>query len=109
MYEAVDRYFESGGRVCLVGVFALGSARDTFGKKLRSYFVAWEEALVARASPAGLDSDAGKATAPRTSCSAFRARWFWRAPRPTRGVFRRAMKRLRATAITQVARQRDAC
>ena len=26
MFEAVDRYFESGGRVCLVGVFALGSA-----------------------------------------------------------------------------------
>ncbi len=29
MYDAVDRYFDSGGRVCLVGVFALGSARDT--------------------------------------------------------------------------------
>lgn len=46
MYDAVDRYFDSGGRVCLVGVFALGSARDTFGRKVRSYFVAWEEALV---------------------------------------------------------------
>ena len=35
MFKATDRYFESGGRVCLVGVFALGGARDLFGKRLR--------------------------------------------------------------------------
>lgn len=45
MFEAVDRYFRSGRRVCLVGVFALGSARDIFGKKLRGYFRAWADAL----------------------------------------------------------------
>jgi TetR/AcrR family transcriptional repressor of lmrAB and yxaGH operons len=31
----------------VVGVFALGAARDTFGKAVRGYFKAWAEALTA--------------------------------------------------------------
>jgi len=45
MFVSVERYFLSGRRVCLVGVFALGAARDTFGKSVRGYFKAWAEAL----------------------------------------------------------------
>ena len=39
MVEAVDRYFRSGQRVCLVGVIALGAARDSFATRLTSLLV----------------------------------------------------------------------
>ena len=47
MFDAVDRYFHSGGRVCLVGVFALSDTRDRFAQVVRNYFAAWIEALAA--------------------------------------------------------------
>ena len=93
MYEAVDRYFESGGRVCLVGVFALGSARDTFGKKLRSYFVAWEEALVAALRHQGLTSTQARDRAEEILLGIQGALVLARA-KADRGVFGRALKRL---------------
>ena len=43
---AVEDYFRSGRRVCLVGAFALGETRDRFKEGLRSYFTRWIEALV---------------------------------------------------------------
>jgi AcrR family transcriptional regulator len=58
MLDAVSDYFASGRRVCLVGVFALGSARDTFGKTLRAYFVAWDEALAAALRRKGMSRSA---------------------------------------------------
>ncbi len=45
MLEAVDRYFRSGNRVCLVGAFALGVTRDRFAARLSGYFAAWRAAL----------------------------------------------------------------
>ena len=39
MLEAVDTYFRSGRRVCLVGVLALADARDRFPARVRDYFV----------------------------------------------------------------------
>jgi AcrR family transcriptional regulator len=45
MFKAVDAYFRSGRRVCLVGVFALGAARDEFAAAVRGYFKAWANAL----------------------------------------------------------------
>ena len=93
MYEAVDRYFECGGRVCLVGVFALGSARDTFGKKLRSYFVAWEEALVAALRHQGLTSTQARDRAEEILLGIQGALVLARA-KADRGVFGRALKRL---------------
>jgi AcrR family transcriptional regulator len=42
---AVEDYFRSGRRVCLVGAFALGDTRDRFAQALRSYFARWVEAL----------------------------------------------------------------
>lgn len=47
MIAAVDRYFHSGQRVCLVGVIALGASRDAFADQVRGYFSRWHEALTA--------------------------------------------------------------
>ena len=38
MFAAVDNYFRSGERVCLVGAVALGASRDIFGEKVKIYF-----------------------------------------------------------------------
>jgi len=45
MFGEVERYFLSGQRVCLVGVFALGNERDRFAEAVRDYFEEWIEAL----------------------------------------------------------------
>lgn len=45
MLTAVGRYFLSGRKVCLVGVFALGHERDRFAEKVRAYFAEWIDAL----------------------------------------------------------------
>ena len=47
MLTAVGRYFLSGRKVCLVGVFALGHERDRFAAKVRAYFAEWIDALAA--------------------------------------------------------------
>lgn len=47
MFAAIDGYFRSGERVCLVGVVALGAARDLFADAVRGYFASWIEALAA--------------------------------------------------------------
>jgi AcrR family transcriptional regulator len=46
MFDAVDGYFYSGNRVCLVGVFALDDTRDVFANEVNDYFTAWNDALV---------------------------------------------------------------
>jgi AcrR family transcriptional regulator len=55
MFDAVDAYFRSGRRVCLVGVFALGAARDEFSVAVHGYFAAWTEALAQALRRAGHD------------------------------------------------------
>jgi TetR/AcrR family transcriptional regulator, lmrAB and yxaGH operons repressor len=45
MFRAVDQYFHSGGRICLVGAFALGEARDRFAGRILHYFTLWRNAL----------------------------------------------------------------
>ncbi|HEV8390414.1 MAG TPA: TetR/AcrR family transcriptional regulator [Dongiaceae bacterium] len=45
MFDAVERYFESGRRICLVGALALNDARDRFGPRVSGYFAAWTAAL----------------------------------------------------------------
>ena len=95
MFEATDRYFESGGRVCLVGVFALGGARDTFGKRLRGYFKAWEEALAAALHRQGATPAQAKDRAEDIVLGIQGALVLARAS-ADRTVFARALKRLRA-------------
>ncbi|MBS0535930.1 MAG: TetR/AcrR family transcriptional regulator [Proteobacteria bacterium] len=53
MFKATDAYFRSGRRVCLVGVFALGAARDEFTDAVQGYFERWREALAAALRRAG--------------------------------------------------------
>jgi AcrR family transcriptional regulator len=45
MFASVDNYFEAGGRVCLVGVFALGETRERFAAEVHRYFAEWIAAL----------------------------------------------------------------
>ena len=45
MIDAVDGYFRSGRRVCLVGALALTDSRDRFAEAIKSYFERWVEAL----------------------------------------------------------------
>lgn len=47
MFDAVAGYFNSGRKVCLVGVFALGHERDQFAAQVHRYFAEWVAALAA--------------------------------------------------------------
>jgi AcrR family transcriptional regulator len=57
MWKAVDDYFRSGRRVCLIGAFALDETRDRFAKEIRSYFVRWIAALKQALIRASVDVD----------------------------------------------------
>lgn len=45
MFASTSSYFAGGGRICLVGAFALDETRDKFAKAINSYFTRWIEAL----------------------------------------------------------------
>lgn len=45
MWQAVDHYFRSGRRICLVGAFALDGTRDLFSDAIDGYFRRWIDAL----------------------------------------------------------------
>lgn len=47
MFRAVDGYFRSGRRICLVGAFALDATRDRFAAAVQDYFAHWIAALAA--------------------------------------------------------------
>ena len=63
MLESVETYFRSGRRVCLIGVVALGAARDSFAAPVHDYFRRWGDALASALRRAG----AGTASARRKS------------------------------------------
>ena len=56
MIGAVDNYFRSGNRVCLVGVIALGASRDMFAVQVRDYFARWDDALTRLLARTGLSA-----------------------------------------------------
>ena len=56
MFKAVDLYFRSGDRVCIVGLFALGDVRDRFADQIRGYFAQWIDALAEALAAMGLCS-----------------------------------------------------
>lgn len=60
MLQACRAYFHCGGRVCLVGVFALSDTRDTFGVAVNGYFLRWNLALVAALCRGGVTKAAAK-------------------------------------------------
>lgn len=61
MFAAVETYFRGGGRVCLVGVLALGEVRDRFATAIEGYFAAWRDALADALRRAGRPDPAGLA------------------------------------------------
>jgi TetR/AcrR family transcriptional repressor of lmrAB and yxaGH operons len=61
MFRETKRYFLSGQKVCLIGVFALGNERDRFAVAVKSYFVDWVEALSDALLRAGHDAAAAAA------------------------------------------------
>ncbi|WP_448953748.1 TetR/AcrR family transcriptional regulator [Labrys neptuniae] len=60
MFEATDRYFHSGGRVCIVGVFALSDVRDRFAERINLYFAQWRDALADALQRLGLAADTAR-------------------------------------------------
>ena len=55
MWQAVDAYFRSGRRICVVGAFALDATRDRFAAPIRKYFGRWIEALRGALVRSGVD------------------------------------------------------
>ena len=54
MFNQVNRYFNSGRRICLVGAFALNNTRDQFSNKIRNYFKIWIDSLTIALSKNGI-------------------------------------------------------
>lgn len=47
MFKAVDAYFRSGRRICLLGAFSVDATRDQFAGRINGYFSDWTSALEA--------------------------------------------------------------
>lgn len=60
MFREVRRYFLSGRRVCLVGMFALGNERDRFTAQVGDYFSMWADSLREALMRAGRDEPAAR-------------------------------------------------
>ncbi len=60
MIEAVDDYFRSGRRVCLVGVIALGASREPFAAQVHDYFARWHDALAAVLKRSGFSASVAR-------------------------------------------------
>ena len=63
MFNAVNLYFDSGNRICLVGAFALDNTRDQFMQEVRDYFQEWINALISALKRTGFSAGEAKATA----------------------------------------------
>lgn len=61
MFEAVESYFHSGRRVCLVGAIALNNSRDQFATAVAHYFREWIKALSQALTSAGIEKTADMA------------------------------------------------
>lgn len=45
MFSAVETYFKTGRRICLIGALALVETRDRFAEEVKQYFSRWIEIL----------------------------------------------------------------
>lgn len=95
MIAGVDEYFHSGDRVCLVGMVALGAARDTFAAKVDDYFARWQAALASLLRRSGLRNSEAQRRAEDALLTIQGALVLARA-RNDAGIFRRAL-----TALTK--------
>ncbi|MBS7539034.1 TetR/AcrR family transcriptional regulator [Ancylobacter lacus] len=63
MFDAVDAYFRSGRRACLIGAFALGQTRERFACRIDGYFRRWRDALAVALAREGFPRDEAAALA----------------------------------------------
>lgn len=63
MFDAVEAYFRSGQRVCLVGAMALSETREKFAVPVNAYFVTWVDVLTRRLARSGHKPKAARALA----------------------------------------------
>ena len=96
-FEDVDAYFRSGQRVCLVGAFALGDARDRFGTAVNAYFARWIAALADAFIRAGRASAQAQELAEEIVLEIQGAIVLARAMNDP-AIFQRALNRMRARA-----------
>ncbi len=94
MLDGVAAYFDGGGRVCLVGVFALGEVRDRFAERVQGYFAAWTASLAAALTRGGRPPEIAGDLAEEAVLAIQGALVLARAM-DDRGVFARALDRLR--------------
>jgi AcrR family transcriptional regulator len=97
MCDAVLAYFESGRRVCLVGVLALADTRDAFSAAIAGYFRRWMSALTKSFERAGSRRKLAVARAREVVYEIQGALVLSRAL-DDQGVFRSAVERIRASA-----------
>jgi TetR/AcrR family transcriptional regulator, lmrAB and yxaGH operons repressor len=60
MWRAVEDYFRSGRRICLVGAFALEETREPYAAEIKAYFSRWIAALRGALLRAGADKAKAK-------------------------------------------------
>ncbi|MDE1895439.1 MAG: TetR/AcrR family transcriptional regulator [Rhodospirillales bacterium] len=104
MWAQTDGYFRSGGRVCLVGAFALDSTRDHFRAAIQTYFTRWVHALSGCLVRGGADTAEASAFAEQAVLSIQGGLLLARAVNDE-AVFGRTLKRLAASAEALLACQ----
>jgi len=107
MLRAVEAYFQSGRRVCLVGALALGDARDRFAEPIRAYFARWRDTLAEALQRAGLARADAKDLAEEAIAALQGALVLARALDDP-GVFRRTLNRLKARLPARARPMRSA-
>ena len=98
MLAGVDDYFRSGHRVCLVGMLALGAARDSFAGAVGDYFARWHAALAALLRRSGLSNSQAQRRAEDALLTIQGALVLARARDDAR-VFRRALSELKTRLL----------
>ncbi len=101
MWRAVDEYFHSGKRICLVGAFALDGTRDRFAAAISGYFTRWITALGRALQRAGIASAADAALAEDIVCGIQGALILARAL-DDGGFFPRSLQRLQQRVARQL-------
>lgn len=102
MFASVEKYFDRGGRVCLVGLFALGEERDVFARPVNDYFARWVAALGAALRRRGARPRAAAAAAEDVVAGVQGALVLARAL-DDRAVFTRALARMQARLDASLA------
>ena len=100
MFRAVDGYFRSGRRICLVGAFALDATRDRFAAAVQDYFAHWIEALATCLKRGGAKQSRMLA---ETAVAGIQGALVLSRALDDRGVFTRQLRDLRERLLSALA------